>query len=155
METAMDTSRIQLSGVRRFAWLGCVTFLAACGIFGGGGSKNTASTPMQSSSNAPAATGSVEAKREAGNYDLKVAVQHMAPPEKIKEGATTYVVWAEPTAGGSAQNLGQLKLDKDQRSGKLETVAPARPMKVLITAESGADATRPSGEPLLWTEVHD
>src|SRR5207344_1748307 len=106
----------QLSGVRRFAWLGCVTFLAACGMIGGG--KNKETTPMQSSSSAPAATGSVAAKREAGNYDISVAVQHMAPPEKIAHGATTYVVWAEPTAGGAPQNIGQLKLDKDQRSGK-------------------------------------
>lgn len=107
---------------------------------------------MHAASDAPAATGSVKTKREAGNYHLAVAVEHMAPAEKMVDGATTYVVWAEPVAGGAPQNLGSLKVD-DKRNGKLNTVTSARDLKITVTAEPTAEAAKPSGKPLLWTRI--
>jgi hypothetical protein len=149
METAMDT-RTQLPSVKPLAWLFCVSLFAACSL--GKGGANT--TPMHASSNAPAATGSVKAKREKGNYNLSVAVEHMAPAEKMVEGATTYVVWAQPASGGVPQNLGALKVG-DNRSGKLNTVTAARDMKITVTAEPEASVAKPSGQPLLWTRIND
>jgi hypothetical protein len=153
METVMDTRHIQLPGVRSLAWLISVSLFAGCGIFGGGGGSEA--TPMHASSTAPAATGSVKAKREKGNYNLSVAVEHMAPAEKLVNGATTYVVWAQPTNGsGTPQNLGSLKVGEN-RSGKLNTVTSARDMKITVTAEPEASVSKPTGEPLLWTRINE
>ena len=148
----METRQFELPGARLLAWLVCIGLFSGCGIFGGG--KESSAMPMHTASVAPAATGTVEAKREKGNYHLSVAVEHMAPADKMVDGATTYVVWAQPVKGGSPQNLGALKVD-DKRSGKLDTVTSARDLKITVTAEPTAETPTPTGEPLLWTQIMD
>jgi hypothetical protein len=48
----------------------------------------------------PAADGVTEVRRdENGNAPLDIKVDHLAPPERIAPGATSYVVWVNPCAG--------------------------------------------------------
>ena len=144
----MNTRWNQVVGVRLCAWLICVGSLAGCMHSG-----QSSSSTMHPSTQVPSATGKVSADRKEGNMKLSVKVEHMAPPEKISQGATTYVVWAEPAAGGPAQNLGALKIG-DDRSAKLDTTTPARDMKIIVTPENSPDVTHPSADPVLWTTIN-
>src|SRR5688500_8016789 len=68
----------------------------------------------------PAADGVAEVRRdENGNAQLDIKVDHLAPPERIAPGATSYVVWVKPMRGDmKLQNLGALRVDKNL-SGEL------------------------------------
>jgi hypothetical protein len=149
MDMGMNTRWNQVVGVRLCAWLICVGSLAGCMHSSGKSSSST----MHPSAQVPSATGKVSAKRSEGNMELSVKVDHMAPPEKIARGATTYVVWAEPAAGGAPQNLGSLKVGED-RSAKLDTTTPSRDMKIIVTPETSPDVTKPSNDPVLWTTIN-
>lgn len=121
--------------------------LAACG-----GASPT-SQRMTASRSVPAAEGSV--KVEAGSSDntsLLIEVRHMAPPQNLAPGATTFVVWAEAPAGGPPQNLGALDVGAD-RSGRLRTLTPLRRMRVFVTAEASAASATPSTSPLLSASI--
>jgi hypothetical protein len=144
----MTTHWNQIVGARLLAWLTCVGLLAGCMHTSSGGSR----VPLQASAGIPSAKGEVDASQKEGNMKLSVKVQHMAPPQKLAQGATTYVVWSEPIAGGPPQNLGSLKL-ADDRSAKLDTVTPARDMKIVITPEPSTGVTKPSAQPVLWTTI--
>ena len=107
---------------------------------------------MVSSPDIPAAQGTVRATAgENGNTRLSVFVRHLAPPEKVRAGATTYVVWVEPP-GGEPQNMGALKVDEDLR-GSLTTVTPLKSFGVFITVEKSATAQEPSDQNLLSASV--
>jgi hypothetical protein len=146
----MKTHSNRVVGARLFAWLTCVGLFAGC-MHSSSGSERV---PLQTSSNVPSATGDVKAKVEKdGNMKISVAVDHMAPPQKVSQGATTYVVWAQPITGGPAQNLGSLKINSSERSAKLDTMTSARDMKILVTPEPSPAVTKPSASPVLWTTV--
>ena len=123
--------------------------LAACSHF-----MNANSVDMTTAAEGiPAAQGAV--KTMDGQNDNKrvlVSVEHLAPPEKVAEGATTYVVWAQPTGADTVQNIGALNVDKKLK-GTLMTQLPYENFKVFITAEPTAQATQPTGEELLAANV--
>jgi hypothetical protein len=56
----------------------------------------------------PAADGVAEVRRdENGNAQIDIKVDHLAPPERIAAGATSYVVWVKAMRGDMKfQNLG-------------------------------------------------
>lgn len=109
--------------------------------------------PMTVSSEIPAAEGTVKTSRtDNDNTAIDLEVRHLAPPDRVKQGATTYVVWARPSGTDKVQNLGALQVD-DNLDGKLETVTPLRRFEVFITAESDPAASSPSGKELLSTSV--
>jgi hypothetical protein len=116
-----------------------------------------AGTPMQSSPRIPAAEGAVSVKDGSnGSTKLAVRVKHMAPPEKVATGASSYVVWLRPIAADSsaepAQNVGALAVGSDLE-GKLDAVTPYRQFDVFVTAEPQAGSTAPTGEELLTTSI--
>ena len=123
-----------------------VTF-AACST--GGTVRN-----MQSSATVPGAEGEL-ALSDGGNQntEILVSVKHLADPRKLRTGATNYIVWSRPFAGnGEPQNLGALDVDENL-NGRLRTVTPFRQFSLFITAEPAPNVVKPSGEPLLWTNV--
>lgn len=102
----------------------------------------------------PSAEGTVTA-RDAGNNNTAVEVQvkHLARPQRIDPGASTYVVWARPLNDfGRAQSLGALSVDQEL-TGRLSTTTAFRDFEVFITAESSPQIQDPRGERLLWTTV--
>jgi hypothetical protein len=124
--------------------------LAGCGMF----SSSSESVRMQGAQSVPAAVGEVGVKpTKQGNMELAIKVDHLAPPDQVAAGTTTYVAWAEPAAGGPAQNLGALKIDED-RSGKLVTKTPERNAKISITPEAASSVTKPSHDPVMWATVN-
>ena len=77
---------------------------------------------MAGSSDVPAAEGKVTATAgDNMNTNLEVNVDHLAPPERVRQGATTYVVWARARGANDYQNVGALLVDNNLH-GHLKTV---------------------------------
>ena len=103
----------------------------------------------------PAAAGTVEAKTGPnGNVRLKVMVEHLAPPARLRPGATTYVVWAQLAAQGAVpQNLGALHVTNNL-SGSLETLTAMPAFSIFLSPEDSPLVQSPTGEPLMLTPVN-
>lgn len=129
------------------------TFLVAgaCALFS---CSSTRMTPLTASGHVVAAQGAVETKRTADqNTEIRVDVAHLAPPDKVASGATTYVVWTKPPGEGTRpQSVGAMRVDKDLK-GSLKTKTPFENFELLITPEANPDATQPTNEPVLKGKV--
>jgi hypothetical protein len=138
--------------VRTTAAAAAVAVLAGttlgCGMFGSGKSEQT----MTSSSDSPAAQGTVRATAgDNGNTALRVRVKHLAPPSKMVSDATVYVVWIQP-GDAAIQNVGAMTLD-DDLEGRLDTVTPHSRFTVTVTPEPGARGSQPTNEPVFTSDV--
>jgi len=130
-----------------------------CAIALGGAlaSASCASTPpsvrMVGSLDIPAAQGTVTAtSADNNNTNIVVDVHHLAPPDRVQPGATTYVVWARGPGRDSYQNLGGLRVDSDLH-GRLQTVTPMRSFDVIITAEASPMVTEPASKRVLSATI--
>ena len=141
----MMIKRLGMAGVLA----GTLALGGGCSHFGGG---NSQTWTMKAIDKAPAATGKVEvATAKDGNHQVKVEVKHMAPPDRIFEGSTAYIVWLK-AENGTFQNVGTLNVDKDL-NGKLETRTPFNTFDVLVTAEKTSDAMTPSEHHVMNAKV--
>lgn len=120
--------------------------LVACGS----GQK----TPLVPTASNPAAVGVVRTEQTPNqNTEVKLEVEHMAPPNKVAEGAQIYVVWTRPlTEGGQPQNVGSMVVQKD-RSASLETKTPLKNFDLMVTPEPHGFVTQPSHEPVLKAKI--
>lgn len=108
---------------------------------------------MTTSNDVPGAQGTIKSSRAGnGNTALEIEVKHLAAPERVEAGATTYIVWARALGQGMSQNLGALQVDNDLR-GTLKTVTPMQSFDVFITAEASPTAMAPSNTQLLMVSV--
>ena len=73
-----------------------------------------------------------------------------APTEKLSPPAGNYVVWTRATTGAPAQNIGELKVDKDL-NGELNAETPLHSFDLFVTVEASGQVQEPSGQRLLWT----
>jgi len=106
-------------------------------------------TKLTPSAATPAAEGSVTTNRgQNGNTHLEIAVNYLAPPQKMAKDAAVYVVWVAPQAGSKSQNIGALKVGEG-RTGRLDTTTPLTDFEVRITPESAATVEAPSGEAVM------
>jgi hypothetical protein len=126
--------------------LGFALVCAAC--------AGTQKTPLTVTPQAPAAEGTVETRRtENKNTEVNLRVEHMAPPEKIVNDATVYVVWAQPLApGAEPQNMGSFVVGKD-RKGQLKTVTPQEQFELIVTPEAKGTVEKPTNEPVLKAKI--
>lgn len=117
-------------------------FLSAC----------NASKAMHSSDAVPASEGTVRATAGAdGNTDVRIMVKHLADPNRVKAGATTYVVWFQP-AGGENQNVGAMTVDTN-RNGRFDGSSPHRTFQVSVTPETSGQASSPTNPPVFSSSV--
>ncbi len=103
----------------------------------------------------PAADGSARVFVGAnGNTRIAIAVQHLAPPDRVGAGANSYVAWSEVGAGDTLQrqNLGALHIDKDL-SGKLQTVSAMTDFTLFITPEPAPTTPTPTGKEVLFVHI--
>lgn len=128
--------------------------LALTGLTGLASCAAGRTIPLASTPGVPAAAGEVEAKRtDNRNTEVEVTVEHLAPPERVAKGATTYVVWARPLAGDAKpQNLGAMSVNAD-REGSLKTKTAHESFELLITPEKTPTATSPSNDAVLKATV--
>ncbi len=104
--------------------------------------------PLVNGPQTPAAQGKVVMESgDNGNLKLKIEVKHLALPEKVSAGATTYSVWIQPE-GAVPQNIGALKVDGDL-TGRLETVTPLHAFELFITTEEDQTLPAPKGPRVL------
>lgn len=131
------------------AALSIAIVLVACG-----GQTRAPNPPvtMGASTTVPAAQGQVKVDDGGnGNTAVSVTVKHLAPPDRMGEGVTTYVVWAKPL-NGPPQNLGALQVNENLE-GVLRTVTPLREFDCFVTAEPSPTSPAPSGQPVLTAHV--
>lgn len=108
---------------------------------------------MEGSRVSPAAKGELTTSAEShGNTNLKLAVKHLAPPEKLAEGARNYVVWVQPTGTDRFQNIGALTVDSDLQ-GTYSTTIPHKSFKLLVTPEDSVAAVQPTGPAVFQDSV--
>jgi hypothetical protein len=108
--------------------------------------------PLQATAEIPAAQGQLKVSTgDSGNTKVDVEVAHLADPERVRPGATNYVVWVQ-SPNGRPQNVGALKVGDDQK-GELETTTPYSQFQIFITAEPYATAAAPTSDRLMFANV--
>jgi hypothetical protein len=143
----MKTSRLLLG-------LGFSVALAVtgCKSLGMGDDKST-SYPLEVSRGVPAAQGQIKVKpQDAGNQEVQVKVEHLAPAEVAQPGTTVYVVWLTPEGEMQSINAGVLPVGED-RKGELKTVTTFKTFEIFVTPEAKANASQPSHKPVLRAQV--
>lgn len=128
--------------------------VSAASIFLAARCSGTEVVALERSPEIPAASGTLRlTEAKGGNTDVKLEVSHLAFPERVRPGATTYVAWVKPLVPNAPpQNLGAFGVNREL-SANLETITPFRDFYFFVTAEPSAQAAEPSGAPLLQTQV--
>ncbi len=107
----------------------------------------------------PAATGAdavvtAEIVAEQNLTKLNVMAANLPPPERIKEGATTFVVWQRASADAVWSRIGALDYSADSRKGELKDASvPVTAFDLEVTAEADAAGASPSGEVIFTQRV--
>ncbi len=108
---------------------------------------------MDRSAAVPAAEAQLKVKKNDNGRDIKVAVEHLAPVERVSPESSHYVVWLQPTQGQAMPaNMGVLDVGDNQKA-VLETTTPFESFEVFVTAEKDAQVTAPRGQRVLWATV--
>jgi hypothetical protein len=103
----------------------------------------------------PAAEGTVKVKKDNNsNYYINVDVANLAGSKKLTPSKNAYVVWIETKESG-IKNIGQVHsssgiLSKTKKAS-IETVSPAKPTRIFITAEDDATIQTPGTQVVLTT----
>lgn len=90
---------------------------------------------------------------EGGSQMVVVELEHLAPPARLGDGLTTYVVWLQED-GAQPQKAGVLEYDEDDRSGTMRATTPNTTVTLIITAEQNRDVASPSEIVVARHELH-
>jgi hypothetical protein len=109
-----------------------------------------ATMALTSSPQIPAAEGKARLhKTKNGNIEIKIAIKHLAPPERIVPGANVFMVWVRGLApDAQAQNLGALRVDK-KLNAKMTAITALPSFDLFITCEPSQAVTTPGSPELL------
>jgi len=138
-------------GRRGLGWaLGAALFGA---LLGCGGALRYApkGTPR-----APDADAYLEAQVSQPNAmtQISLKVEHLAPPDRLVAGSTSYVVWARRDDGAPWVRVGSLKYDNDARKGELYGASvPETSFELIVSAERQAAPAGPSADVVLTQKV--
>jgi hypothetical protein len=140
----------------RTTWISILAIAGGCSWFT---SSSSSTVTLHSSERTPAATGEVSAiPAPNGNTEVTINVDHLAPPQRIMPGATTYVAWIVPgdhDEHGSTPmptNAGAIRLGPDLH-GQLQTVTPYKHFRIEVTPERTAMTEQPTGIPVLTAHL--
>lgn len=140
----------------RTSWINILAVVGGCSWFT---STSSSTVPLHGSDRTPAATGEVSAiPAPNGNTEVTINVEHLAPPQRIMPGATTYVAWIVPKGhdvpAGTAMpsNAGAIELGPDLH-GVLQTVTPYKDFRVEVTPEHSPRQQEPTAAPVLTAQV--
>jgi hypothetical protein len=99
--------------------------------------------PLTASAIVPGARGYVEVGKDKNDNDrVKMVVEHLANPQNLTPPAAVYVVWFQDM-GGTPQNKGQLKVDKNLKAS-FESVTSSKSFMLFVTGERDSSVTVPS-----------
>ncbi len=119
-----------------------VILIAAC--------SNTAKFPV--SQVAPGAE--IKAKTRVdqdNNKVLTINAKNLESPANVDPGSTEYVVWIETDDKG-LRNIGRLE-SKDDNTAVFKAETPYEYSEIIITAESRANVSQPSGPEIARVEI--
>ncbi|MFO0756996.1 MAG: hypothetical protein U0359_10910 [Byssovorax sp.] len=96
-----------------------------------------------------------DVNKDSSTTRLEIKAEHLAPPGRLQEGGTTYVVWArKPDA--QWQRIGAIKYDEGGRTGDIAGVSvPFTSFELIISIEKKADPEAPSGDVVISQKVGD
>jgi hypothetical protein len=144
--------------IRQAAVFVALSALAGCSTW----NRMTNSTPqdsaniaLRSSDSIPSAQGRLSVKGSEGpNQVVDLTVKHMAQPNRVKSGASAYVVWLQPAGAKEPINMGVLQIDKDL-NGELQFKTPFPKFDVFVTAEENPAVQEPTEHGRLLTAAVD
>lgn len=107
---------------------------------------------------APGADAAIVAKvdEKASVTHLTINAEHLAPPERLKDGGLKFVVWARKNDDAPWTRVGALTYDPEARKGEIaEASVPQTSFDLVITVEKEADPASPSPEVVFSQRVAD
>ncbi|MGI9105552.1 MAG: hypothetical protein ACR2G4_04815 [Pyrinomonadaceae bacterium] len=140
----------------------CLTATSVClvTVESGAGELTTSATSaaaktvvLRLRSFAPRASGRVEVEPTKRGGRVRVTAVNLPPPQNLAPNARAYVAWA---SGGRIVRLGELRRDA-RGSGSLVFSHPPEFTRysLIVTAETSANATRPTGAPVFSTRANE
>jgi hypothetical protein len=84
---------------------------------------------------------------------LAITVEHLAPPDRLADLGTTFVVWAKKDDGKEWQRVGALKYDTGKRLGELEDASVPHIFDLAITVETQPAPTNPSPTIVVFQKI--
>lgn len=115
----------------------------------------TKQTKYQFETTPPASAGTAEIRMtavEAGNGQVTLQFEHLAPPKKIDPSLTAYVIWTQ-IGGNNPTKLGVLDYDIKKRSGKLTATYVGTRIKIIVTLEKDPSTPAPTGPRILDVDL--
>ncbi len=106
---------------------------------------------------APEADAFIEAQvnQENAITQLLIKADHLAPPDRLAPGATTYVVWSRKDDSTPWTRVGALKYDPGARKGELNGVSvPMTSFELIVSLEKQGEPAAPSGDVVLTQKVN-
>ncbi|AKU97590.1 hypothetical protein AKJ09_04254 [Labilithrix luteola] len=111
---------------------------------------------VPSSARAPGADAKVLAKvqKDQSLTELEIEATNLAPPGRVTDGATAYVVWHRKDSGKAWTRSGGLAYNESDRKGKWTGTVPETAFDLVISAEKDASGGSPSGETVFSQHVN-
>lgn len=107
---------------------------------------------------APEADARIEADvhEDSSITRLEIKIEHLAPPGRLADGGTTFVVWARKDDDSKWQRISALKYDEETRTGELTGVSvPFTTFSLIISVEKESAPEEPSSDVVLSQSVDD
>jgi hypothetical protein len=143
--------KVQNSGRQWGLW----GFILSAALAGCGGPLHF--TP-KGTPKAPEADAAIVAKvdEKAAVTHLTIKTEHLAPPDRLQDGGTTFVVWARKDDDASWSRIGALTYDAESRKGELgEASVPQTSFDLIISIEKKSDPESPSADVVIKQRVED
>jgi hypothetical protein len=87
-----------------------------------------------------------------GNRRVDVDMINLPAAHRYDPRMSTFMLWIVPP-GGDALPVGELRYDPSEGIARAQAITPYDDFRVIVTAETGADATTPSGVVILTEDV--
>ncbi len=84
--------------------------------------------------------------KQKNQTQLKVEVTNLAPPARVSEDATTFILWQRRSQDIPWARVGTLDYDEKSRKGSFEGSVPESSFVLQIGAEANARAAAPAGK---------
>lgn len=89
---------------------------------------------------------------DSNNTKMRLNIKHLYPANKIRTGATNYIVWVKPEGSGTYQNVGALQVD-NMLQVEYATTVPFASFNVIVTPEAGNHIQTPTGPAVLAKRI--
>ena len=87
---------------------------------------------------------------------LTVKVEHLAPPDRLQPGGTTFVVWVRKMSGPDYQRVGALAYDADGRKGEIiDASVPLTSFELIVSIEKQPAPDQPSRDVVIMQKVQE